>query len=107
MYTCADTVDASNNAINQFGGEFQFLTRVTAGSKGRSHKGASVALLRHDHFGKHWFVELDEIAACVTQVDKLLVEDPDNIICHFPGVIIGLAAKRSYPHGPGQQIRTR
>ena len=63
MDTDTESFDPFNNPVYQVGSKFQFLTRITAGSKGRSHEGASIALPRHNHFGKHRFVKLDKVAA--------------------------------------------
>jgi hypothetical protein len=59
----AESLNSLNDPVDQVGGKLKFLTRITAGSKGCSHEGASVALLRHHYFGKHRFVELDKVAA--------------------------------------------
>ena len=86
MDTDADTIKPLDDPVDQFGSEFQFLTRITAGSKGRSHEGASVALLRHHHLSQHRFVELDKVAAGIPQVDQFLTEYPDDIIGHLSGL---------------------
>ncbi len=65
MDTDADSFNPFNDSVDQFSSKFQFLTRITAGSKGCSHEGASIALLRHHHFGQHRFVELDKVAASI------------------------------------------
>ena len=62
MDTDTDTIHALDDAVDQVGGELQFLARIPAGGKGRSHKGAPSALLGHHHLGEHRFVELNEIA---------------------------------------------
>ena len=79
----ADAVNTLDDSVDQVGREFQFFTRIPAGGKGRSHEGAPVALLRHDHLGQHRFVELDEVAAGIAQVEQLLAEDPDDVVGHL------------------------
>ena len=90
MDTDTNSVNSFNDPVDQVGSEFQFLTRITAGSKGRSHEGAPVAFLRHDHFGQHRFVELDKVAAGIAQVEQFFPQYPDNIIGHLSGTAVGL-----------------
>ncbi len=45
-------------------------TRITAGCKSGSHESSPPAFLRHNQFSKDWFIKLNEIAACVSQVDQ-------------------------------------
>ena len=46
-----DPIDTVDDPIDQLGGVFEFGTRITAGSKGRSHERSPFTLLRHHHFG--------------------------------------------------------
>jgi hypothetical protein len=62
-------VDTLGYPVDQIRREGKLLTRVPAGGKGRSHKGASVALLGHHHLGENRFIKLNEITAGITQVD--------------------------------------
>jgi len=41
----AESINPFNNPIDQVGSKFQFLTRITAGSKGCSPEGAAIAFL--------------------------------------------------------------
>jgi len=63
MNSDPDTIDPFGDSIDKLRGKFQFLTRIPAGSKSRSHEGSPGTLLRHDDLCQHWLIELNEVAA--------------------------------------------
>lgn len=98
MHPCADPFYTGDNTVDQLGGEFQFLSRIPAGSKGCSHEGAPVTFLRHDDFGQHRLVELHEVAAGIAEVNQLIPQNANDVIGHFRGVPISLAGECAHPH---------
>jgi hypothetical protein len=61
------TVDAFDNSVDKICGKLEFFTRIPTGRKGRSHEGTPFALPRHDHFGQHRLVKLDEVTSGIPQ----------------------------------------
>lgn len=98
MHSCTDAFNTGDDTVDQLGGEFQFLSRIPAGGKGRSHEGTPVAFLRHDNFGQHRLVELHEVAAGIAEIDQFIPKNPNNVIGHFRRMPIGLAGECTHPH---------
>ena len=69
MHPNPHPINPFGDPVDQFSGELEFLSRVPAGGKRRSHESAPVALLGHNHLGKNRFVELDKVTSGVTKID--------------------------------------
>ena len=82
-----------DHAIHQLSRPRQFLTRITAGCKGRSHESAAFVGAAMDHFGKNRFIKLNELHIFGDQVLQFITQQLNNIVGHDGFVAINAFGK--------------